>query len=106
MDYDLNAIVTPYVTSYIREKTVQSDALLAELEMYAKENNIPTYHPKILRAEVRKYPLEDIDRAYGELEDIMFTLDDYRIVAKMKEIVPEFISNNSIYCDLDKKTEK
>ena len=49
MDYDLNAIVTPYVTSYIREKTVQSDALLAELEMYAKENDIPIAEPETAR---------------------------------------------------------
>ena len=74
------------------------DELLA-----TKENNIPTYHPKIMRAEVRKYPLEEIDREYAELFDIMHTLDDLKIVAKMKSIVPEFISNNSIYCELDKK---
>lgn len=49
MDYDLNAIVTPYVTSYIREKTVQSDALLAELEAYAKENSIPIAEPETAR---------------------------------------------------------
>ncbi len=90
----------------IKEIGLRPGEKLYEELLATKENNIPTYHPKILRAEVRKYPLEDIDRAYGELEDIMFTLDDYRIVAKMKEIVPEFISNNSIYCDLDKKTEK
>ena len=49
MDYDLNAIVTPYVTSYIREKTVQRDALLAELEVYAAENSIPIAEPETAR---------------------------------------------------------
>ena len=87
----------------IKEIGLRPGEKLYEELLATKENNIPTYHPKILRAEVRRYPLEDIDRAYGELEDIMFTLDDRRIVAKMKSIVPEFISNNSIYCDLDKK---
>lgn len=90
----------------IKEIGLRPGEKLYEELLATKENNIPTYHPKILRAEVRKYKLEDIDREYGELEDIMFTLDDRQIVAKMKSIVPEFISNNSIYCELDKKTEK
>lgn len=46
MEYDLNAIVTPYVTSYIREKTVQHDAFLAELEKYAGENKVPIAEPE------------------------------------------------------------
>lgn len=87
----------------IKEIGLRPGEKLYEELLATKENNIPTYHPKILRAEVRKYPLEDIDREYGELQDIMFTLDDRQIVAKMKSIVPEFISNNSVYCDLDKK---
>lgn len=87
----------------IKEIGLRPGEKLYEELLATKENNIPTYHPKIMRAEVRKYPLEDIDREYGELLDIMYTLDDRQIVAKMKSIVPEFISNNSIYCELDKK---
>ena len=87
----------------IKEIGLRPGEKLYEEFLATKENNIPTYHPKILRAEVRKYKLEDIDREYGELQDIMYTLDDRQIVAKMKSIVPEFISNNSIYCELDKK---
>ena len=49
MDYDLNAIVTPYVTSYIREKTIQEDPFLSELEAYAKQNNIPIAEPETAR---------------------------------------------------------
>lgn len=87
----------------IKEIGLRPGEKLYEELLATKENNIPTYHPKIMRAQVRKYPLEDIDREYGELQDIMWTLDDRKIVAKMKSIVPEFISNNSIYCELDKK---
>ena len=87
----------------IKEIGLRPGEKLYEELLATKENNISTYHPKIMRAQVRKYPLEDIDIAYGELQDIMYTLDDYQIVKKMKEIVPEFISNNSIYCELDKK---
>lgn len=49
MDYDLNAIVTPYVTSYIREKTVQRNEFLRELEQYAKENSVPIAEPETAR---------------------------------------------------------
>ena len=89
----------------IKEIGLRPGEKLYEELLATKENNIPTYHPKIMRAEVRRYSLEDIDREYGELQDIMYTLDDRQIVAKMKSIVPEFISNNSVYCDLDKKKD-
>lgn len=49
MEYDLNAIVTPYVTSYIREKTKQSDEFLAGLEKYAAEKNVPIVEPETAR---------------------------------------------------------
>ncbi len=49
MDYDLNAIVTPFVTSYIREKTVQNNETLLKLEKYAEENNVPIVEPETAR---------------------------------------------------------
>ncbi|MCR5423947.1 MAG: polysaccharide biosynthesis protein [Bacteroidales bacterium] len=87
----------------IKEIGLRPGEKLYEELLATKENTIKTYHPKIMRAQVRKYPLAEIDREYGELLDILWTLDDRKIVAKMKSIVPEFISNNSIYCELDKK---
>ena len=87
----------------IKEVGLRPGEKLYEELLATKENNIPTYHPKIMRAEVRKYPIEDIDKAYAELWDLMPTLDPIQLVGKMKAIVPEFKSNNSIYCQLDKK---
>lgn len=49
MEYDLNAIVTPFVTSYIREKTVQNDALLKSMEEYAAKNSVPIAEPETAR---------------------------------------------------------
>lgn len=86
----------------IKEIGLRPGEKLYEELLATKENNIPTYHPKIMRAQVRKYQLDDIDREYAELWDIMPTLDDMKLVGKMKEIVPEFKSNNSTYCQLDK----
>ncbi len=49
MDYDLSAIVTPYVTDYIREKTVHNNSLLRELEDYAQEHKVPIAEPETAR---------------------------------------------------------
>ena len=86
----------------IKEIGLRPGEKLYEELLATKENTIPTYHPKIMRAQVRRYPLEAIDREYNELWDVLETMDDMKIVAKMKDIVPEFLSNNSIYCQLDK----
>ena len=55
-----------------------------------------------MHAQVRRYNLDDVNREYNELWEILETMDDMKIVAKMKSIVPEFLSNNSVYCQLDK----
>ena len=86
----------------IKEVGLRPGEKLYEELLANKEANIPTYHPKIMRAKVRRYPLDQIDKAYAELWNLMPTLDSMALVKKMKEIVPEFKSNNSIYCQLDK----
>lgn len=89
----------------IKEIGLRPGEKLYEELLATKENNIPTYHPKIMRAEVRRYALEDIDLAYSQLWDLMPSMDDMKLVGKMKSIVPEFKSNNSIYCELDKSND-
>ncbi|MBQ0016540.1 MAG: polysaccharide biosynthesis protein [Bacteroidales bacterium] len=74
---------------------------LYEELLVTKENTIPTHHPKIMRAQVRKNDLHEIDKSFDELSHALESLNDMSIVACMKAIVPEFISNNSIYCQLD-----
>ena len=86
----------------IKEIGLRPGEKLYEELLATKENTLPTYHPKILRAQVRKYPSADIDNSYGELRKLMTTFDDMKLVAKMKQIVPEFHSQNSIFSALDK----
>lgn len=72
-------------------------------ELLAKEENtLPTHHPKILIARTREEDESQIQRVQ-ELIDLFTTQNNEAIVAKMKEIVPEFISNNSQYEKLDKR---
>ena len=66
------------------------------------EGTKPTFHEKIRIAEVREYDYDEVCRAIDELVDISKHYDDMKTVQKMKEIVPEYKSNNSVYEQLDK----
>ena len=66
-----------------------------------EENTIPSFHKKIRIAKVREYDYGEVSRQIDELIAISHTYDDMAIVAKMKEIVPEFVSNNSVFTRLD-----
>ncbi len=70
-----------------------------------KEATLPTRHPKIMVAKVREYPYAKARRNEEELYDLSFTYDDMAIVAKMKDIVPEYRSQHSKYSVLDKQPE-
>jgi len=65
------------------------------------EGTKPTFHEKIRIAEVREYDYEQICKDVDELFEIAKLYDDMETVKKMKEIVPEYKSNNSIYEKLD-----
>ena len=75
---------------------------LYEELLATKENTIPTNIPQIMRAKVREYDSETVDKQLEELREALTSLDDFAIVAKMKEIIPEYVSNNSEFSVLDK----
>lgn len=66
------------------------------------ETTLPTHHSKILKAKVQETGTKEIE-LIEELIRLFEGQENKKIVAKMKEIVPEFRSNNSIYEQLDKK---
>ena len=66
------------------------------------EGTKPTFHEKIRIAEVREYDFEEVSRNIECLIGISKQYDDMATVKKMKEIVPEYKSNNSKYEELDK----
>ena len=67
------------------------------------ENTLPTHHPQIMIGKVREYDFEKISQNVNELVTLFDEQDNETIVRKMKEIVPEFISKNSVYEKLDKE---
>ena len=66
------------------------------------EQTKPTVHPKIKVATVREYPYALARENEIALYDLSLSYDDMAIVAKMKQIVPEYKSQHSKYTALDK----
>jgi FlaA1/EpsC-like NDP-sugar epimerase len=70
-----------------------------------EENTLATYHDKILIAKVREVALASIDESFNDLRLLVTSAskvsNEMELVGKMKELVPEFISNNSIFERLD-----
>ena len=67
-----------------------------------QENSMPTHHEKIMIGKVREYDFEEVNQKINELVALFETQDNDKIVGKMKELVPEYISNNSTFSRLDK----
>jgi FlaA1/EpsC-like NDP-sugar epimerase len=65
------------------------------------ENTVPTAHSRIRIAKVREYEYESALEAVETLEDLSRQVDITTMVKLMKEIVPEFISKNSRFEELD-----
>lgn len=70
------------------------------------ENTLPTHHDQIMVAKVKEYDFDEVSAEIGELITLFNAQDNKSIVSKMKELVPEFKSNNSVYEELDAKNEK
>ena len=77
---------------------------LYEEVLSTTENTLPSFHEKIRIAKVREYNFKEVEAQINSLISLSHTYDDMAIVEKMKEIVPEYVSNNSKYTILDKQT--
>ena len=70
-----------------------------------KEATLPTKNEKIMVAKVREFDYDVVSKQIDELittsNTTMTTTKPFMTVKLMKQIVPEFISNNSIFEQLD-----
>jgi len=74
---------------------------LYEELLSSAENSLLTHHKQILIGKVREYQFEVVDTFINELILLFNTQNNALIVSKMKDIVPEFVSNNSVFQSLD-----
>ena len=80
----------------------EGEKLFEEL-LNDKENTIATHHEKILKARVHEYDYTYIDSMVSLFEDLVHDKNELKMVALMKEIVPEFRSTYSRYEVLDRE---
>ncbi len=92
----------PEVDIKIKETGLRSGEKLFEELLTNSENLLPTPHPKIMRARVSGLTYKEVSKFIDELTGLIIEEDEFLIVRKMKEIVPEFVSNNSVFQVLDK----
>ena len=71
-----------------------------------QENTLPTHHPKILIAKVRAEEYKKVGKKIDRLIELANRGLEYELVELMKDIVPEYISNNSRFEQLDRKPKK
>ena len=83
-------------------KRMRDGEKLYEEVLNELEGTKPSFHEKIRIAEVRQYNYDEVCKDIDELIEISKRYDNMATVAKMKEIVPEFKSNHSVYEALDK----
>jgi FlaA1/EpsC-like NDP-sugar epimerase len=66
-----------------------------------KERTMATHHPKIMIAKVRDYPFAEVKEMIEELAGPFHQGNPRAAVKMIKEFIPEYISNNSVYRTLD-----
>ena len=93
--------LTPEKDIQIKYIGLRPGEKLYEELLNKEENTLPTHHPLILIAKVRTYPLEEVRHEINELNAMIPGASDEEIVKKMKKIIPEFLSKNSIFEKLD-----
>ena len=54
-------------------------------------------------ADVKAFEKNYVDTVIEELHSALESGDDMKIVAQMKKIIPDYVSNNSVFCKLDEK---
>ncbi|MCX8489861.1 MAG: nucleoside-diphosphate sugar epimerase/dehydratase [Cyclobacteriaceae bacterium] len=81
----------------------EGEKLYEEL-LNTSENTIPTHHSKIMIARVKEYQFTEISNYIDLFNDLVYDKNELKMVALMKELVPEYKSNYSRYEVLDKLT--
>ena len=76
---------------------------LYEELLATKENTLPTHHEKIMIGKVRTQRFDDVNFKISELLFSVNNDNEEELVKRMKEIVPEYLSQNSVYSALDLK---
>lgn len=76
---------------------------LYEELLHDRERNLPTHHPRILIGKVQEYDFQMVVAMLDQMAEALQTHDPDTLVALLKELIPEYVSNNSVFQKLDGK---
>ena len=99
----LLAGLRPHEDIKIIETGLRPGEKLYEELLNDKETTIPTGNDKIMIAKVRKYNFDEVARRFENLIELAENGNIHDMVLTMKEIVPEYVSNNSVFQDIDRE---
>ena len=103
-DQKINEFNEVAIANYLKkEYPIKS---LNEYFFINDENTVKTHHEKIMIAQVREYDFNEVEHQIAELLKFANVYKNYMVVSKMKELVPEYISQNSQYERLDMEMKK
>lgn len=91
----------PFTQIEIKISGLRSGEKLYEELLGVGENTIPTHHPKILIARVRSEDFQTLNNGLSKFKAEMEKLSNTEIVTFLKKLIPNYISNNSVYESLD-----
>lgn len=94
---------TPDVDMKIAFTGLRPGEKLYEELLHSAENTMPTHHPKLMIAKVRKYDYTDVWQRLVAMEDAVYKHNVRQLVLEMKRTVPEFISQNSVFEEIDRE---
>jgi FlaA1/EpsC-like NDP-sugar epimerase len=95
--------LTPHKDIKIEITGLRPGEKLYEELLASAEDTLPSFHNKILIGKIRHYNYNDQNLKVTELLNSITRENDESLVARMKDLVPEFISNNSVFESLDKQ---
>lgn len=89
----------------IEEIGLRPGEKLYEELMSEQEAILNTHHPQIMKAKTNTISFEKINHYFVEISELIIENDEFALVHKMKQMVPGFISSNSIFEKLDQKVK-
>lgn len=92
----------PYTQIPILFSGLRAGEKLYEELLGDKETTLPTHHPKIMVARLKAGDYEELEKNFTETRSELNAMTPAEIVQYLKKMVPEFISNNSVYEIFDK----
>ncbi|MDP5078572.1 MAG: polysaccharide biosynthesis protein, partial [Nonlabens sp.] len=92
----------PYTDIDIKVTGLRPGEKLYEELLIDKTKTLTTHHKKIMIAKDEALKIKYVNMKFQELENAVLQMDDTAVVRVIKELVPEYISNNSVYEILDK----